>query len=53
MPGLGPEVSAREALARIRSQGARLAIVERDGRPIGVVSPKDLFEPLMGELQAW
>jgi CBS domain containing-hemolysin-like protein len=50
---LNPGLSAREALARIRSEGARLAIVERDGRPLGVVSPKDLFEPLMGELQAW
>lgn len=53
VPRLEPGLSAREALGRLRSQGGRLAIVERDGRPIGVVSPKDLFEPLMGELQAW
>jgi len=50
---IGPNLSAREALAKLRSLGGRLAVVERDGRPIGVVSPKDLFEPLMGELQAW
>lgn len=48
-----PGLSAREALGGLRSGGGRMGIVERDGRPIGVVSPKDLFEPLMGELQAW
>ena len=50
---LKPGLSAREALGGLRSDGGRMGIVERDGRPIGVVSPKDLFEPLMGELQAW
>ncbi len=50
---LEPDLSAREALARLRASGGRLGVVEREGRPIGVVSPKDLFEPLMGELLAW
>ncbi len=53
IPRLKPNLSAREALGLLRSSGGKMAVVEREGRPIGVVSPKDLFEPLMGELQAW
>lgn len=43
----------RKALARLRESGVPLGIVERRGRPIGVVTPKDLVEPLTGRLKAW
>jgi putative hemolysin len=41
---------AREALARVRESAARVGIVERDGRPVGWVTERDLVEPLTGEL---
>lgn len=42
-----------EAVAAVRAAHARVGIVERDGRPIGLVTIKDLAEPLTGELHAW
>jgi len=41
------------ALTRLRQQGKPLGIVERDGRPVGLVTLKDLVETLTGELVAW
>jgi len=53
VPRVSPADSAHEALITIRAARARLAIVERHGRPVGMVTPKDLFEPLVGELESW
>lgn len=47
---LRPELPARNALDHISRGGAGLAIVERDGRPVGIVSPMDLVAPLIGDL---
>lgn len=53
VPRLKPETSARDGLAALRQHRARIAIVEDAwGRPIGIVSAKDLVEPLTGELAA-
>jgi CBS domain containing-hemolysin-like protein len=42
---------AREALATLRLKKSRVAIVEdATGRPIGLVTAKDLVAPLTGEL---
>ncbi len=45
----------REALQHMQHERAAMAIVERpsDNRPIGLVTFKDLVEPLTGELAAW
>ncbi|CAN5864353.1 hypothetical protein BH11PLA1_BH11PLA1_10020 [soil metagenome] len=50
---LAPELGVREALTRMSAARARLAIVLQRGRPIGLVTAKDLIEPLTGELAAW
>ncbi len=51
VPRLKPDTTAREGLASLRAQKARIAIVEDAwGRPMGIVSAKDLVEPLTGEL---
>lgn len=50
---LSPSMGVLEALRRIRAADAPLGIVERDGRPIGLVTAKDLVEPLTGELPDW
>lgn len=53
VPRLKPESSAHEGLAKLRQNRARIAIVEDAwGRPLGIVSAKDLVEPLTGELAA-
>jgi CBS domain containing-hemolysin-like protein len=51
VPRVRPSTPAREALAQLRQKRARLAIVEdASGRPLGIVTAKDLVEPLTGEL---
>lgn len=50
---LSPSMGVLEALRRIRAADAPLGIVERDARPIGLVTAKDLVEPLTGELPDW
>lgn len=46
-------LNVREALLKLREHGARLAVVLRQNKPVGVVTGKDLCEPLTGELRAW
>jgi putative hemolysin len=41
----------REALLRIRENASGLIVVEREGRPLGVATVKDLAEPLTGVLE--
>lgn len=50
---LDGRLNVREALLKLGEHGSRLAIVTEKGRPIGVVTAKDLCEPLTGELKAW
>jgi len=53
------DMSVPEALSKMRTQHQALAIVTEispeDGtkRPVGIVTLKDLVEPLTGELLAW
>lgn len=51
MPG---GTSVRHALTRMQREHIGLAIVTRpDGRPEGVITVKDLVEPLTGEIKNW
>lgn len=51
MPGDTP---VRQALSRLQREHIGLAIVSAaDGKPAGVVTVKDLIEPLTGEIQHW
>lgn len=51
LPG---EMGAMEALRSMRRSRSRMAVViDRSGRPRGIVSLKDLVEPLTGDLRAW
>ncbi len=48
------EDTALEAIQKMRRGRAQIAIVaDRAGRPIGIVSMKDLVEPLIGDLSGW
>jgi CBS domain containing-hemolysin-like protein len=49
---LSPDTPVREALAQLTRRGTKLAVVVSGSRPIGLVTVKDLIEPLTGELQA-
>jgi putative hemolysin len=42
------ETRVVEALRMLQAAGQTLAIVERQGRPVGIVTVKDLVEPLVG-----
>jgi len=51
---LAPGTSALEAIQTMRRERAQLALVaDRPDRPLGIVSMKDLVEPLIGDLAAW
>jgi CBS domain containing-hemolysin-like protein len=50
---LDPRESLRDGLEKVRMSGVPLAIVERDGRPVGIATVRDLVEPLTGELPDW
>ena len=43
----------REALSMIQTQRLAMAIVTRQGKPVGIVTIKDLLEPITGELVSW
>ncbi len=51
VPRIALNMPAREALATLRLQKSRVAIVEdAGGRPIGLVTARDLVAPLTGDL---
>ncbi|HYF13866.1 MAG TPA: CNNM domain-containing protein [Phycisphaerales bacterium] len=51
VPRVRPDQPARDALAVLRAAKSRLAVVEdASGRPVGLVTAKDLVEPITGEL---
>lgn len=52
-PVFDHEITLREALARMRNDQSPIAIVTRNGRPAGIVTFKDLVEPITGELASW
>jgi len=50
-----PRTRVLEAIRRMRHERQAMAIVlaPQTGRPVGLVTLKDLVEPLTGELAAW
>lgn len=50
---LGAEMSLFDALEAVRHADAPVGVVERSGRPIGLVTLADLAQPLLGELDSW
>lgn len=50
---LGADLSLDRALARLRAEGQRLAVVGRRETPLGLVTVKDLVEEISGELSRW
>lgn len=51
LPG---STTVRQAMAKLQNEHIGLAIVTRgDGKPAGVVTMKDLVEPLTGEITNW
>lgn len=53
VPMFDHELSLREALARMRSERNQIAVVTRHAKPVGIVTFKDLVEPITGELASW
>jgi|TARA_B100000959_G_C14924793_1_gene601071 CBS domain containing-hemolysin-like protein len=49
-----PKTKVQDALHQLRKSGKVMAIVSLDGeKPLGIVTLKDLVEPIVGELAAW
>jgi CBS domain containing-hemolysin-like protein len=46
-------MSVREALAELTRRRAQFGVIEREGRPTGVVTIRELVEPLTGQLADW
>lgn len=53
VPALGPGEPLRAALAKLQREHARLALVAERGQTLGIVTIKDLVEPITGELASW
>lgn len=53
LPALPPSLPVGRALARLRTLGARAALVGDPRAPLGLVTLKDLVEELSGELAGW
>ncbi len=53
VPKTRPNARVRESLELLRDSESRMVIVETKGKPLGLATPKDLVEPLTGELLAW
>ena len=48
------EMPVGDALQLLRKSGVTMAIITNaNDRPVGIVTLKDLVEPLVGELNAW
>lgn len=45
--------SVLAALDAVRASRSGMGIVEKDGRPVGLVTSKDLVEPITGDLPDW
>ncbi len=50
---LSSDDSIEHALRALSRSGAHIGIVRRHGRDLGIVTRKDLVEPLVGELEEW
>jgi len=47
---VGPDAGVAQVMLRMRQGRSKLAIVERDGKALGIVTLKDLVEEITGEL---
>lgn len=47
------QMSVSQALSKLNEASGRLGIVVMGGRDVGVITRKDLIEPLIGELEDW
>ncbi|MEM6854931.1 MAG: CNNM domain-containing protein [Planctomycetota bacterium] len=50
---LSPDTPLRQALQRLQTEGMPIAVVTEADRPVGVVTVKDLVEPITGDLSSW
>ncbi len=54
LPHLDPAMTLQAALVELRSARSPMGLVVDDrGRPAGIVTAKDLVEPITGELEVW
>lgn len=52
-PHLDVSMPVRQALRKLQSDKAAMGIVYENEKPVGIVTVKDLVEPITGELSSW
>ena len=50
---VAPDLPLRRALQQFQQHGTGLAVVQDRGRPVGLITTKDLVETITGELISW
>jgi len=51
---ISPDTKVQDALHQLRESGKSIGVVAHSGKqPLGIVTLKDLVEPIVGELSAW
>lgn len=53
LPQVRPDMKVRDALLYLRQQRSSIGAVIADGRPLGIVTLKDLVEPTIGQVDVW
>ncbi|MHB1155764.1 MAG: CNNM domain-containing protein [Phycisphaerales bacterium] len=54
MPRLDPQAALAHAMEQLRHAGSPIGLVAgKDDKPLGIITVKDLVEPVIGELEAW
>jgi CBS domain containing-hemolysin-like protein len=50
---LTAQMSVETALRALNRSGGHMGVIRQGSRDIGIVTRKDLVEPLVGELEEW
>lgn len=53
LASVNPQMSLQNALRQLQKEGTSMAVVIERDKPIGIVTAKDLVEPIIGEIWAW
>lgn len=53
LPRVAPDTPLRQALALCQKHQVTMALVARGQQPLGIVTLKDLVEPIIGDVEVW
>lgn len=53
LPEMDASVPVRVALRKLQDTRSAMGLIRHNGKPVGIVTVKDLVEPITGELASW